>query len=128
LLNPSVWPDAIAISEWFHKQPTRDSRNANDKRRRIGSGENTQQRHSEQITLSQSQGQSSVAAEVGVTVDIAVHHDSRTTVVKHNGRPNAANSINDRDVDDVIQDDDQTILMSDETIVAAVNIQDGGRQ
>jgi len=78
--------------------------------------------------LSQSQGQSSIAGEVGVTVDIAVDHDScSTTVVKHNARPNAADSINDRDVDDVIQDDDQTLLMSDEAIVAAISIQDGGR-
>jgi len=88
----------------------------------------TQQRHSYQITFSRSQSQSSVAAEVGVIVDIAVDHDSSTTVVKHNGRPNPADSINDRDVDDVIQDDDQTILMSDEAIVPADNIQDGGRQ
>ena len=112
LLNPGAWPDSIVISEWFFKQSTRDDQNTDDKRRRIGSDQRQPMSISTQL-----QGQSS-SGGVSAGADVQVDRGSTTA-------DNNSNSSSSNFVDAAADDGEHTVVMSDDTILAATSTQDG---
>ena len=113
LLDPSVWLDSIVISEWFFKQSTRNVQNTVDKRRRIGSGERDD-RQARQSTLVQSRSQSAAHC---ITTGMYVDADQDVvTTAEHSGSSDIA-----RHNDDAIDEGERTVVVSDDTILTAIN-------
>jgi len=109
----SAWPDSIVISEWFFKQSTRNVQNTVDKRRRIGSGERDE-RQARQSTLVQSRSQSAAHC---ITTGMCVDADQDVvTTAEHSGSSDIA-----RHNDDAIDEGERTVVVSDDTILTAIN-------
>ena len=97
------------------------SYNTNDKRRRIGSDESNAQRATTEANFKSISG-SVIQHSRGVNAgaDVEVDHGSTTAVNNSNSSISTSNFV-----DAAADDGEHTVVMSDDTILAATSTQDG---